>query len=517
MNCGTFLSACLTLTLGLLLIGCGSRDDYRTIPAEQRSATAADIIPGPISEFRAAWVATVINIDWPSSNSLSAKKQQAEAIAILDRLVELNFNAVILQVRPQADAIYHSKIEPWSYYLTGEQGKKPKPSWDPLTFWVQEAHSRGLLLHAWFNPFRANHKGHKGGLSKKSIVKDQPELVHRLGDEGYWWMDPAQEAAQAHTRRVVKDVIDRYDIDGVHFDDYFYPYPSYHKNQDFPDDATYAEYQKSGGKLDRADWRRDSVNRFVKALYDDVRGSGKNIEFGISPFGIWRPNHPPGIAGMDQYEVLYADAKLWLNEGWVDYFMPQLYWPIDSKGQSFTALLDWWSEENTKQRHMWPGLTIVKAKDADGASEIVNQINYTRRTQGSGSGVCLFSMKWLQHSDYQIATQLGTGPFAEKALPPPSPWIDSEPLPRPHVDLLADYEDSRIVRFHIKEKTDEPLYQYLVNERKNGKWLSPKLVAPRFSSYPVESDVQEIAVRSVDRMRNISEPTIIKVNAELAK
>jgi uncharacterized lipoprotein YddW (UPF0748 family) len=190
----------------------------------------------PLREFRAAWVASVANINWPSKPGLSTEEQQIEAISILNYLQENKFNAVILQVRPQADALYASVIEPWSYFLTGEQDKAPEPFYDPLSFWIEEAHKRGLELHAWMNPYRAHHSSGKE-ISSKSIVRTNPETVYWL-KEGYWWMDPALQFTQDHTSKVVMDVVKRYDVDGIHFDDYFYPYPSYNGNDDFPDDRS---------------------------------------------------------------------------------------------------------------------------------------------------------------------------------------------------------------------------------------------------------------------------------------
>ena len=262
-------------------------------------------------EFRAAWVATVANINWPSKRDLTTEQQQKEAIDLLDFLKAHNFNAVIFQVRPQADALYKTDLEPWSYYLTGEQGKAPEPFYDPLEFWIKAAHDRGLELHVWLNPYRAHHVA-GGEVSEHSIVKKKPELVVHL-KEGYWWFDPSLKGTQDHSANVVMDIVKRYDIDGVHFDDYFYPYPSYNKNEDFPDSHSWSAYMAGGGKLSKSDWRRESVNSFISRLYSQIKAEKKHVKFGLSPFGIWKPGYPESIAGFDQHEVLYADAKLWLN------------------------------------------------------------------------------------------------------------------------------------------------------------------------------------------------------------
>src|SRR5690606_15485799 len=222
-------------------------------------------LPNVPREFRAAWVATVANINWPSKNNLSTEQQKQEAINLLDMLKNNNFNAVIFQVRPSADALYKSSLEPWSYFLTGTIGKAPSPYYDPLEFWVEEAHKRGLELHVWLNPYRAHHSN-GGQVTSESLVRKSPENVVRLRN-GMYWFDPASQETQNHAASVVMDIVKRYDIDGVHFDDYFYPYATYNGGADFPDDKTWFAYKKNGGNLTRPDWRRDNVNKFIKRIY----------------------------------------------------------------------------------------------------------------------------------------------------------------------------------------------------------------------------------------------------------
>ncbi|HEU4374542.1 MAG TPA: family 10 glycosylhydrolase, partial [Telluria sp.] len=301
--------------------------------------------PSP-HEFRAAWVSTVANIDWPSKPTLNAAQQKAEAIAILDRAKSLNLNAVVLQVRPSADAIYPSKLEPWSEYLTGAQGMAPSPLYDPLKFWVAEAHARGLQLHAWFNPYRARQAGARSPLASSHIARTNPAAVKSYGK--YLWMDPGEEAAAKQTLDVVLDVVRRYDIDGVHIDDYFYPYPTEALDgngaakgeQDFPDQPSWQRYLLSGGRLERAAWRRQNVNRLIEALYTGIHREKSWVLFGISPFGLGKPDRrPAGIVGFSQYDKLYADAETWLENGWLDYLSPQLYWPIAPAQQAYPVLL----------------------------------------------------------------------------------------------------------------------------------------------------------------------------------
>ena len=402
--------------------------------------------PNAEREFRAAWIATVANINWPSKPGIPVDEQKKEAIKLLDLLHENNFNAVILQVRPQCDALYKSNLEPWSYYLTGEQGKAPTPYYDPLEFWVEEAHKRGLELHAWLNPYRAHHRA-GAELTDASIVKKRPDLVVKL-ETGYWWLDPSKQGTQDHTYDVVMDIIKRYDVDGIHFDDYFYPYPSYNNNKDFPDDESWQSYQTAGGKLSRGDWRRESVNTFIKRLYKGIKAEKSHVKFGLSPFGIYRPYNPPAIAlGFDQYDQLYADARLWLNKGWIDYFTPQLYWPINRLSLSFPVLLGWWDNENKKGRHIWPGINIGRKKGYEAIDETINQIMITRGMLTKSSGIVHWSIGPLVSSP-ELVKAISDGPYKKQALVPPSPWLEKKAPVPPKVNISIEKDTLRISWSH---------------------------------------------------------------------
>ncbi|PKL82069.1 MAG: hypothetical protein CVV24_11985, partial [Ignavibacteriae bacterium HGW-Ignavibacteriae-3] len=353
----------------LIIGGCSS---FQT----ERVSNVQKEIPRAEREFRGAWIASVANINWPSRKDLGSEEQKKEVESILDKLKSLHFNAVIFQARPQSDALYNSKLEPWSYYLTGKQGKAPDPYYDPLEFWIEEAHKRGMELHVWLNPYRAHHVS-GGEVSDFSIVNKHPDWVLKL-KEGYWWLDPGKREVQEHSLNVVLDITRRYDVDGIHFDDYFYPYPSYNKDEDFPDTASWKNYIKAGGKLSKSDWRRGNVNTFIQNVYEGIKNIKPNVKFGLSPFGIWRPRSPESIEGFDQYENLYADAKLWINEGWVDYWSPQLYWKISTLPQSFPVLLGWWKDQNLKGRHYWPGINIDRANTELNNVEVINQIMIIR-------------------------------------------------------------------------------------------------------------------------------------------
>jgi uncharacterized lipoprotein YddW (UPF0748 family) len=383
-------------------------------------------LPVIMREFRGAWIATVDNIDWPSKPGLSTAEQQRELRVLFDRAASLRMNAVIFQVRPSADALYRSELEPWSTFLTGRQGQAPSPAYDPLEFAIREAHARGLELHAWFNPYRAKHPADKSPAAATHVSRRNPNLVRRYGS--YLWMDPGDPTVRRQTLRVVLDVVRRYDINVVHIDDYFYPYPE--RNTPFPDDATYRRYAAAGGKLTREDWRRANVDSLVRELYEGIKSTKRWVKFGISPFGIWRPGYPASVRGLDAYEQLFADARKWMNEGWADYFAPQLYWRTDAPQQRYVDLLGWWIGENRMGRHIWPGNFTSRASDAArnvwNPSEIAAQVFLTR-TQPGASGNVHFSMKAFGLSP-ALSTLFSGDVYAAPGLVPPSPWLaDSAP------------------------------------------------------------------------------------------
>jgi uncharacterized lipoprotein YddW (UPF0748 family) len=439
----------VALALALLVLpltGCKTTEQSPTEVVDTNAlgsplpAIPAEPPPAP-REFRGLWVATVNNIDWPSKRGLSAEEQRAEMLALLDRAKALNFNAVIFQVRPAADALYASELEPWSEYLTGEQGQNP--GWDPLQEWVAAAHERGLELHAWFNPYRARHPEAKSQLVPMHVRIAHPEITRRYGD--LLWMDPGEELAAERTLAVIRDVVRRYDVDGVHIDDYFYPYPitkplppgapkdAKPEEIPFPDDASWQRYVAGGGTLERADWRRDNVNRLVQRIRDTVREEKPWVKFGISPFGLPRPDRrPAGVTGFSQYDKLYADAELWFEEGWCDYFTPQLYWPIDQKGQAYTVLLDYWAAQNKSGRHLWPGLFTSRIDNTEkswSSAEILAQVALTR-TRSGATGHVHFSAIALLQDRKAIATNLAAL-YATPALVPPSPWLKLAPPAAP--------------------------------------------------------------------------------------
>jgi uncharacterized lipoprotein YddW (UPF0748 family) len=367
-------------------------------------------------EFRGAWIATVGNIDWPSKPGLSAMEQKAELRALMEGAVKLRLNALLLQVRPGCDAFYKSSIEPWSEFLTGQMGKAPEPAYDPLQFAIEEAHARGLELHAWFNPYRAGFASTKS-VSSRHISKTHPKWIRRYGS--FLWLDPSEPGVQDYVLRVILDVVRRYDIDGVHMDDYFYPYPETNKAGtpiDFPDDSNWRRYVASHGRLSRGDWRRAQVNSLVERLQKAIHREKSWVSFGISPFGIWRPGFPPQIRGFDAYDKLYADSRHWLIKGWVDYIAPQLYWPIDPPEQSYLALLAWWQKQSVHETPVWPGGAITRVGKRLPAEEIIRQIELTRRSPQPG--YIHWSLTSLLKNPENLESKLISGVYAEPAIVP---------------------------------------------------------------------------------------------------
>lgn len=447
--------AALALTL-VALAGCAAVPPTPPASVPPPLADTGDAPPPAPREFRGVWVATVANIDWPSKPGLPTAQQRAEIDAILDRAQALKLNAIVLQVRPAADAMYPSSLEPWSEFLTGTQGLAPAPLYDPLREWIDGAHRRGLELHAWFNPYRARHQRAISPLAPSHLAKTDPEAVKTYGD--LMWMDPGEEVAQRRTLAVVREVVRNYDLDGVHLDDYFYPYPIADrapsaanaaaltapgaapaaKNLEFPDGPAWQRYLATGGKLSRAGWRRQNVDLLVEALYRTIREEKPAVRFGISPFGIGRPDRrPPGIAGFSQYDQLYADVELWVERGWMDYLTPQLYWPRAQKAQAFGVLLDYWAAQNPKKRHLWPGLytSQVSAEPKPWeAAEITGQIDLLR-TRPAATGHIHFSMVPLMKNSRGLNDALAAANYSSPALVPATPWLDAVPPPAPVLTL----------------------------------------------------------------------------------
>jgi uncharacterized lipoprotein YddW (UPF0748 family) len=506
----------LRLTL-LLCAGCANSSSRAPTPlppsaAPPPRAGLADTPPAPEREFRGLWVATFQNLDWPSRPGLEAGQQKAELTAILDRAVALHLNAILLQVRPCCDALYDSKIEPWSAFLTGKMGLAPKPYYDPLAFAVAECHKRGLELHAWFNPFRVRARDDKTPPARNYVGITHPELVRAAGN--VLMLDPADPRSRGYSLGVMMDVVSRYDIDGVHLDDYFYPYPTKdYKPADFPDEGLWQRYQKGGGKLSRGDWRRDNINTFVQLVYRSIKKEKPWVKFGISPFGIWRPGHPAEVtAALDSYEALYADSRAWLANGWVDYLAPQLYWPTDQKEHSFSALLQWWDGQNTRHRHLWPGMRTDEWPGFTGnvAAETAKEIELTRRLPGA-TGDVLWRAGFVMRNANGVAAVLARS-YPAPALVPASPWLGNLAARQP---LLIPRKTGRDLSLTWKAAGGEPVWQWLVQEEFGDQWRTEILPAAQtnrsFLTGDLRASPRTVALTAVTRLGNLSPPAVFKL------
>lgn len=442
-------------------------------------------------EFRAVWVATVDNIDFPSTKNLTIEQQKAEILKDLELAKSLKMNAVIFQVRPMCDAIYPSNIEPWSEFLTGQMGKPQ--AFDPLKFITEEAHKRGILVHAWFNPYRAYHPAAKT-VSENHISKSRPDLVRKYGN--FLWLDPTDDEVKQYSLSVVTDVVKRYDIDGVHFDDYFYPYPITEngKKVDFPDDKNWEKYKNAGGNLSRDDWRRKNVDDFINSVGREIKKIKPEIMYGISPFGVSEEN----------YKNLYADAEKWLREGWIDYFVPQLYWKIDRPNREFPLLLKFWESINAKKRHVWAGIGTYKLYNQNenySTAEIVNQILLTRQIQQT-SGNIQFSFKSVRNNFDNLQKNLREKVYQKDAIIPFSPWIKNANIIAPKVSI---FKNSKNVRASWTEQGAKRAFWFIVYVKDKNGWSYSILPASQKSiSLSADRKIEKIIVSSVDRLGNES-------------
>ncbi|MBM4167698.1 MAG: T9SS type A sorting domain-containing protein [Ignavibacteria bacterium] len=392
----------------------------------------------PKREFRGAWIATVTNLDWPPSlyrTSLAGELQRTDMINLLDQLHALGINAVIFQVRTECDALYNSPYEPWSYWLTGEQGVAPSPLYDPLAFVVAEAHKRGMEVHAWFNPYRAERVVGNYPLHSTHITRLNPGWAIQIGT--FKFLNPALAEVRNHVAKVIADVVRRYDVEGVHMDDYFYPYsPNSITHQDTADFN-----RDKRGFSNIADWRRDNVNLLIKQIYDSVQAIRPVVKFGMSPFGIWKNNVPVGISGTSGYDALYADATAWLSGRYIDYITPQLYWPFGG-GQDYNLLQTWWSQQ-LNGRHFYTGNATYRLNPGESsafasASEISNQIRFNRNAQNS-HGSIQFRAKSITANFRNFADTLTNDLFRHPSIVAVMDWKERViPFPPRNIRVEAD-------------------------------------------------------------------------------
>ncbi|RZK41642.1 MAG: glycoside hydrolase [Pedobacter sp.] len=478
----------------------------------------------PKREFRGVWVATVANIDWPSRPGLSVDQQKQELIGILEQHKKTGLNAVMLQIRPTADALYAKSRELWSHWLMGKQGLAPAAGYDPLEFAVKEAHFRGIELHAWFNPYRATMSA-RSVPSPDHITQKRPELFYTYG--GQKLFDPGIPEVREYIVQVILDVVKEYDIDGVHFDDYFYPYRI--AGQKITDQATFAKYPNGIKNIE--DWRRNNVDLLVKMVNDSVHHYKKHMKFGISPFGIWKNYREDTLgsktSGLSNYHELYADSRKWAKEGWVDYINPQIYFTFSRAVAPFGVLLDWW-RNNTFGRHFYVGQAayLVHSPGAKGEaawgvySEIPNQIRKIREN-GRSQGSIFFSSKSLSTVAKSLTDSLRNDFYKYPALPPQMPWLDDiEPNP-PHGFSAEAQNDGIHLKWikPLKAQDGETASGYVIYRFDEGE--KPSILNPKhiirisfedYSSY-IDTSVEKgkrytYIVTALDRLKNESEASV---------
>jgi Uncharacterized protein conserved in bacteria len=462
----------------------------------------------PLREFRAAWVATVGNIDWPSQKGLSAEIQKMEFLDIIYRAKRNGLNALIVQIRPASDAFYDSKYEDWSRYLSGKQGEPPSPYYDPLQFMIEACHKECIEFHAWFNPYRALVDATKNVHTTKHIIYRHPEWFLQYGGKTYF--DPGLPEVREYFINVVMDVVKRYDIDAVHLDDYFYPYRI--AKQEFPDYKSYAKY--GSGFSSKDDWRRDNVNRLIEKLSVEIKKEKPYVKFGISPFGIWRnaSRDPEGSmtnGGQTNYDDLYADVLLWVKKGWIDYNLPQLYWERGHRAADYDILIHWWSK-HAYQRHLYIGHGLyqvgVSPKACWRSFDEINQQVLMTRTTPNVHGSAFYSANSFKKNLCNINEHFQKNVYPSPALLPAMKWIDSIPPNSPKLKINYTSNSKRL-EWMTDNPSNEPL-QFAVYEIDKHQTNTKKLIAiVRDETYTIQENTRNksYAVTSLDRLHNQSE------------
>lgn len=470
----------------------------------------------PKREFRGAWIATVANIDWPSKEGLSGTEQQQQFVKILDNLKEIGCNAVIVQVRPSCDALYCSELEPWCHYLTGTQGSAPFPFYDPLVFMIEETHKRNMEFHAWFNPFRALMDCRQNPNPPKHITRTHRDWIINYGGKAY--IDPGIPEARQYVIDIITDVVRRYDIDAVHLDDYFYPYRV--AGMQYADSKSYAQYGKS---MSKDDWRRNNIDLFISKLGVSIKEIKHDVKFGVSPFGVWRnkdkdPQGSDTRGGQTDYDDLYADVVKWMQKGWIDYLLPQLYWDHASKAASFAVLLPWWNDKAYK-RHIYYGLGAYRMKEnkksmSYHASELLWQIRDIRKTC-TNSGYSFYSASSFNNITVPLKDSLMQHYTIFPAFPPVMKWIDSLPPATPIVQTKQTPNGTDI-HWQVKHDPNEHLkyvvYRFKDNEPVNIDRSDRILSVQQGEEYHIPTDKGNAksiyVVTALDRLWNESKPSL---------
>lgn len=472
----------------------------------------------PKHEFRAAWIATVDNIDWPSRGNYNTESQKAEFIRQLDMHQRNGMNAVIVQVRPAADAFYPSQYEPWSEWLTGKQGQPPAVYYDPLQFMIEETHKRGMEFHAWCNPYRAVFRIGQSSIASTHVTRIHPGWFLNYGETKYF--DPGNKEVQQYVTEVIRDLVSHYDIDAVHFDDYFYPYRI--AGREFPDDASYKKY---GNGMSRADWRRSNVDSIIVMLSNVIKKEKKYCRFGISPFGVWRnrgqdPEGSETRAGQTNYDDLYADILLWLKKGWIDYVAPQIYWEIGHKAAPYEVLLDWWNE-HAYGRHCYIGLGIYRAGSNPAwreKTQLPRQIEALRR-EPDVQGMIFFSSTTFQRNPNGWNDSLQRHYYRYPALIAPMSWIDSVKPEAPLICNEYHAQDTSVTVYLQKSSADEDLKGFALYQSAKEPFNPDSSTVFAFIPYSQEAkfSLKNLAsqrgvnyfVTAVSRTNNESKPVMV--------
>lgn len=470
-------------------------------------------------EFRAVWVTTLDNKDFPSRKGLSTQKQQEEIVQMIDFYHKKGFNAIVFQVRPAADAFYSSVHEPWSEWITGKQGEAPKPFYDPLAFMIEECHKRNMELHAWFNPYRTQFTKYSN-ISARHISKLKPEWIVSYG--GANQLNPGLPEVRQYIQTIVLDVVKRYDVDGIHFDDYFYPYKV--GKEDFPDDQTFLTYK--GYFTQKQDWRRENINLLIKSTSEAILKTKPHVKFGISPLGVWRnqKDDPKGSAtavGQTSYDYLGADVLKWLQNGWIDYVAPQMYWSIGHERADYKVLVEWWAK-NSYKRHVYAGQASYKAvmRESDtrwlNRQELSKQMRLNRKHGLQGS--IFFRSKPLMRS--WVSDTLQRSFFKYPAIIPAMSWKDSiPPLPPDKPKLLRSRK--RVVLSWLKspKASDGQESQYYAIykvpkdytfDMSNPKYLMVIQKDLSWTDKAGEKEAVRYFITSFDRLHNESTPVELK-------
>ncbi len=495
------------LTILLFLLQCSSQ-----------KSSIEQVMP-PKREFRGVWIASVANIDYPTKKTLSSAEQKREFINIMDNHQRLGINAVLVQVRAASDALYAKSFEPWSEWLTGTQGKAPEPYYDPMNFMIQQAHDRNMEFHAWLNLNRGTH-GATRSVAPDHITRTKPEWFFTFSGAKVY--DFGIPEVREYIVSVVRNIVRNYDVDGIHFDDYFYPYPV--AGQKINDQATFSKYNR--GFKNIQDWRRDNINLVVKAISDAIKEDKPWVKFGISPFGVWRSKDRDSqgsntVGALSSYDDLYADSRLWAKEGWVDYTAPQIYFSFGHKTVPYKPITNWWIQ-NSGQRHLYMGLGSYrigeKNKEWANASQIVRQVELNHSLKGV-DGSIFYSSKSLMPMHHALSDSLKKT-FAYPALQPTMPWKNAVPLPKPEiVELRRPAPSQAVIRWEVPESLEKNvhrfvIYRFLRGERRtlddprNIIAILPNSNPKAYLDYTIDSNSQyEYAITAIDRLHNESKPS----------